>query len=396
MHAYKMTPKERNAVLSLSSIMSLRMFGLFMVLPVFSLYALHLEGATPTLIGLAMGIYGLTQAFFQIPFGALSDHFGRKKIIVIGLLLFALGSFIAATSTTIYSMLIGRALQGAGAVGSTLIAFIADLTREEHRSKAMAVVGISIGFSFSLAMMLGPVLNQWISVPGLFWLSAFFAFLGILLLLTVPHPPKPTFHPETEVEPHYFSTLLKHPGLLPLNAGIFILHAIFTASFVILPISLETLSGLHGTKQWMLYLPILLIAFSLSLPCIVIAERRKLLKSFFLGAILILGLSEFLFWIFTTNLLISAASLLLFFTAFSVLEAFLPSLVSRTAPPKRKGTALGLYSCSQFLGIFVGGSIGGWLYGHVGMTHVFLFCGVLTTIWILIALKMKNPQHQPF
>lgn len=384
----RMTPTERRAAASLATIMSLRMLGLFMIMPVFSLYADHLVGATPALIGIAMGVYGLTQGIFQIPFGMLSDHYGRRNMITIGLVLFILGSIIAAMSHTIHGMIIGRALQGVGAVGSTIIAMIADLTREDHRTKAMAVAGMTIGLSFSLAMMLGPLFANWIN---LFWLAALFGSVAILLLFTwVPAPAKTTWHSDAEPDPKQFSALLKEPNLLRLNAGIFLLHTILTASFVILPLSLENLAGLRGSQQWALYLPTLLIAFLLSIPCIIIAEKKRLLKHFFLGAIATLGCAELFLWIFAHQLLLSAFSLLLFFTAFSVLEAFLPSLVSKSAPPAQKGTALGIYSCSQFLGIFVGGSLSGWLYGAFGLTNVYLLCVALTILWLLIAFKMKQ------
>lgn len=384
----KMTPLERRAAASLASIMSLRMLGLFMVMPVFSLYANQLIGATPLLIGLAMGIYGLTQGIFQIPFGMWSDKIGRRKIITLGLAIFILGSAISAETHTIVGMIIGRALQGVGAVGSTLIAMIADLTREEQRTKAMAIAGMTIGLSFTLAMILGPVFYNLINI---FWLAAIFGVLGIFLLYTwAPTPKKETWHADAEPEFKQFSILLKEPNLMRLNSGIFLLHAILTASFVILPISLQNLAGLHGNQQWLLYLPILIAAFLLSIPCIIIAEKKHLLKKFFLGAIFIMGCAELFLWIFAHSLLLSALSLLLFFTAFSILEAFLPSLVSKTAPRAQKGTALGIYSCSQFLGIFVGGSLSGWLYGAFGLTEVYLFCVALTIIWLSIAFKMKK------
>ena len=390
----RMTFTERRAVFSLSTIMSLRMLGLFMVLPLFALYASHLKGATPFLIGLSMGIYGLTQALFQIPFGALSDRVGRKKIIALGLLIFAIGSVIAALSHSMTSMIIGRALQGTGAVGSTIIAMISDFTHEKQRTKAMAVVGMTIGFSFSLAMIVGPLVATKLQISGIFWLAALFSIIAIFLLITaVPTPPKLIWHADTEPDLHQFGALLKHTELRRLNSGIFILHAIFTASFVVIPISLQKLAGLHGNQQWTLYLPVLLIAFLLTIPCIVIAEKKHQVKPFFLSAIALLGTGEFLLWIFAHHLLLSALSLLLFFTAFSLLEAFLPSLVSRTAPPTRKGTALGIYSCSQFLGIFVGGITGGGLYSTFGLIHVYLFCVILALIWLTIAFNMKKPQY---
>lgn len=390
-----MTSTERLSVLSLASIMSLRMLGLFMILPVFSLYAVHLTGATPTLIGIAMGIYGLTQGIFQIPFGMLSDHVGRKKIIALGLIIFALGSIVAALSHSITGMIIGRALQGAGAVGSTIIALLADLTREDQRSKAMAMIGMTIGMSFTLAFILGPMLIPWMHLSGIFWLAAGLSGLAILILVAiVPHPTILTWHADTEPKLNQFMAILKQADLGRLNFGIFALHAILTASFVVIPLALHRLAGLNGQQQWLLYLPILLLSFVLAVPCIVIAEKKQCLKQFFLGAIFALGLAELLLWLFAQHLGLSAGSLLLFFTAFCVLEAFLPSLVSRTAPPARKGTALGIYSCAQFMGIFIGGSLGGWLYGKFGLTDVYLFCVILTILWAALAFRMKNPQHR--
>lgn len=391
MSQFKMTHTERRAAASLATVMSLRMLGLFMILPIFTLYANQLQDATPALIGIALGIYGLTQGIFQIPFGFLSDRFGRRKLIVLGLLIFILGSVIAALSDTITGMIIGRALQGTGAVGSTIIAMIADLTREEQRTKAMAIAGMTIGMSFALAMVLGPLFANWIN---LFWLAALFGAIAIVLLFVwVPTPVHSSWHSDAEPELTQFSSLLREPELLRLNAGIFILHAVLTASFVILPLSLQNLAGLASHQQWKLYLPTLIVAFAASIPFIVIAEKKRCLKLFFLGAIATLGIAELLLWFFAHSLLLSALSLLLFFTAFSLLEAFLPSLVSRTAPKTRKGTALGIYSCAQFLGIFVGGSLGGWLYGALGLTHVYLFCVVLTILWLAIAFSMKKPQY---
>lgn len=386
-----MTVIERRATLSLASVMSLRMIGLFMILPVFSLYAHTLEGATPFLIGLGMGIYGLTQGIFQIPFGMLSDHIGRKKVIVAGLLIFAIGSILAAVTDSMIGMIIARALQGAGAVGSTIIALIADLTDAKHRTKAMALIGMTIGLSFAGAFVLGPVLMPWIHVSGIFWLAAVFSAIAIaILIFIVPNPTAQTWHADAEPELNQFSRLLMHPQLAQLYFGIGVLHAILTASFVVIPISLQQYAGLTVSHQWWVYLPVLLIAFSLAVVGIVIAEKKRRLKGFYLIGIGLLSLAEILLWIFADHLWISVISLLLFFTGFSLLEAFLPSLVSRTAPPARKGTALGIYSCSQFLGIFVGGSVGGWLYGTFQLTDVYLFCLVLTLLWVIIAFKMKK------
>jgi MFS family permease len=412
----KMNSTERHAALTLASIMSLRMLGLFMVLPLFSLYAHQLIGATPLLIGISMGIYGLTQAIFQIPFGAWSDRVGRKKIITLGLCIFALGSVVSASATHIWLMILGRALQGAGAVGSTIIALLADLTRENQRTKAMALIGMTIGMSFSLAMLIGPLLNPWLHVNGIFWLAAGFSLVGIFVLYAAVPPGAHIGAPlqshtidDTPMQSHVgarlcarpapreiysFSSVLKNPDLMRLNTGIFLLHAVFTASFVVIPISLQTLANLSANQQWLLYLPTLILAFAASIPCIIIAEKKQRMKLFFFSAIVGLSVAEILLWTRAESLLISAIGLFLFFASFSVLEAFLPSLVSKTAPAARKGMALGIYSCSQFLGIFVGGAIGGWLYGALGLTNVYLFCTLLTILWATIAFRMKNPQHR--
>lgn len=389
----RMTRTERNSILSLASIMSLRMIGLFMVLPVFSLYAQQLKGATAALVGIAMGIYGLSQAVLQIPFGALSDRVGRKPIIVIGLSLFIIGSFIAGTADSITHMIIGRALQGAGAVGGTILATLADLTREEVRTKSMAITGMTIGFSFSVAMFIGPVLTKWMPIQYLFYLAAFLGLTAILILYVfVPTPQHVCWHRETEPELKSFLKLMTDPDLAKLNSGIFILHAIFTASFIVIPISLLHFVKLEANHQWLLYLPALLVAFVTALFCIGVAERKQQIKYFFLGGIFTLALAEVLLWEAPASITLASIGLCLFFTGFSLLEAFLPSLVSRTAPPARKGSALGLYSCSQFLGIFVGGALGGWLYGQYQFLGVYLFCVILALSWFILALFMQPPR----
>lgn len=393
MHGNKMTSTERRAVVSLSSIMALRMIGLFMVLPVFALYAHQLHGSTAALIGLAMGIYGLGQAMFQIPFGIMSDKFGRKPIIMVGLLIFALGSLVSGLAHSIGLMILGRALQGMGAVGSTILAFVADFTREDQRTKAMAISGMTIGFSFSIAMFLGPLLTQWISVNDLFYLAAFFGLCGIALLyLTVPHSPKLTWHRDTEPELKSFLKLLTAPELAKLNIGIFILHAVFTASFIVIPIGLYHQAGLAANQQWFLYVPTLIAAFIVSIVCIGISEAKQMIKPFFVSGIAVLIIGELVLWAAPASIKFSLLGLGLFFTGFSLLEAFLPSLISRTAPATRKGSALGIYSCSQFLGIFIGGLCGGWLYGQFSYTGVYLFCIALALFWLLIALIMKPPR----
>lgn len=391
MYQYKMSTLERKAAFSLTSILVLRMLGLFMILPVFSLYANELRGATPFLIGVALGIYGLTQFAFQIPIGLLSDHVGRKKMIAIGLVIFILGSAVAALAHSIFVMIIGRALQGIGAVGSAIIALMADLTRSNQRSKAMAILGISIGLSFAFAMMFGPLLAHWVN---LFWIAVILGIVALLILFyVVPTPPTLVWHADIEPEINGLIKILINQELMVLNLGIFFLHTILMATFVILPISLRSLGGFLAVHQWLVYMPTLLGAFVISLFLMIKSEKTQQLKLYFVSAIAMLGIAEFNFWFFSKNSLLSLLSLLLFFTAFSLLEAFLPSFVSRTAPLQRKGTALGIFSSSQFLGIFCGGLIGGFLYDRVGLTSVYLFCAILSLIWLGVAFKMKNPHH---
>ncbi|HKK13104.1 MAG TPA: MFS transporter [Gammaproteobacteria bacterium] len=390
-----MTPTETRAATSLASIFSLRMLGLFMIYPVFSVYAMkHLAGATPTTIGIALGGYGLTQAIFQIPFGSLSDRFGRKPLITLGLLIFAGGSALAGASHTIVGVIIGRVLQGAGAVGSTILALAADLTREEHRTKAMAMIGMTIGFSFALAVVLGPVLNTWIGVSGIFWLTAVLALLGIgVLQLVVPRPVRSRFHRDTEAVPALFKSVLTDGQLLRLDFGIMALHLMLTASFVALPIAITHAAGLKPAHQWYLYLPVLLVSVFAMVPFIILAEKRRKMKQVFLGAILALGIAELILMEWHNSLVGVGVALTVFFTAFTLMEASLPSLISKVAPPASKGTAMGVYSSSQFFGIFIGGTVGGWMMGHHGLYGVFAFTAIVAGIWFLIAWTMKSPRY---
>ena len=393
MNTLKMTTQERKDVFALASIMSLRLLGLFMVLPVLALYTHQLIGTTPVLMGLALGIYGLTQGLFQIPFGMLSDHIGRKPVIAAGLLIFIIGSLLCATTHNMCFFIFGRALQGAGAIGSTIIATIADVTREEQRTKAMAINGITIGFSFAVAMMVGPLLAQAFAVPGIFILASGLGVAGLWILSrVVPKLQKPEFHSDAELEVSQLTTILKNTQLARLNFGIFILHAIFAASFVVIPLDLQNTWGLTHAQQGWIFLPAFFLAFVLSFTFISIAEKKQQLRLFFLSHIVILCVAEIGLW-YAHSLILSCVSLVLFFEAFSFLEACLPSWVSRTAPKARKGTALGIYSSSQYLGFFVGGLIGGYSYGAFSLTSVYGICVMAAGIWIGIAFGLKNPQY---
>ncbi len=388
-----MTAHERRAATSLAGIFAVRMLGMFMILPVFALYAEHLEDVTPLLIGVAIGIYGLTQALLQIPFGMASDRLGRKPVIAVGLLIFAVGSVLAALADSIQGVIIGRALQGSGAVAAAVMALAADLTREEHRTKAMAFIGMSIGMSFVVAMVLGPLLNQWFGVPGIFWLTALLALAAIgLLYLAVPNPVVTQRHRDAEPVAGQFGRILRDGQLLRLDLGILVLHLVLTASFVVVPLVLRDV-GFAPARHWLLYLPVMVLAITLAIPFIIVAEKKRRLKQVLLGAVAALALAAAGMAGLGDSLGNMALLLLLFFTAFNLLEATLPSLVSKFAPADARGTAMGVYSSSQFVGAFIGGASGGWLHGQFGLHSVFLFCAVVLGLWWLAALGMRQPRY---
>lgn len=388
-----MTRPEKRATASLATIYALRMFGLFMLLPVLSLASEQMAGATPLLVGLAISIYGLTQAVLQIPFGLLSDRYGRKPIIIAGLLLFCIGSIVAATASSIYGVLLGRAIQGSGAIAATVMALLADLTQEVHRTKAMATIGISIGISFAVSLVLGPVVGVFIGVAGIFWLTAVLSLLAMaLLLITVPTPSKSTVHKDAQAIPAKFSTVFKMPQLLRLNYGIFVLHLCLTASFVVLPLLIRD-AGLPAADHWQIYLPVLLSSMLAIIPLVIYGEKKRQLKKVFLAAIAAIFVASIGLFVFTDNLTGIIGFLWLFFCGFNLLESTLPSLISKTAPGDLKGTAMGAYSSCQFMGAFIGGITGGWLYGEMGVAAVFLCNGIIAASWFLVARFMQTPRY---
>ena len=385
--------KELPSVSLLALVMAFRMLGLFMILPVFSVTATKLPGATPFLIGLALGIYGLTQAMLQMPFGALSDKLGRKPIIIGGLSLFVVGSIIAALSHSITGMIVGRALQGAGAVGSTILAMVADVTCDENRSKAMATLGLTIGLAFSVAMIIGPIINRWFELNGIFWLTGLLGVIGIVLVTLIPKPAKLVVHTNVESRSTYFRSIITNRNLLRLDFGIFALHATLTAMFIAIPIILTHELALTEFKQVIMYLVVLVVAFVAVVPLIIISEKKRILKPFFLGAIATLLLVQVIMLVFANYSIVVIAALFIFFAAFTLLEATLPSWISKVAPIRAKGTAMGIYSTSQFFGIFMGGLLGGTMMTHFHNEGIFVLCAILALIWLVIAYSMPQPPY---
>ncbi len=385
----RMTPTEVRAGTSLAGIFGLRMLGLFLILPVFAVHAHQLSGGDNlTLVGIALGAYGLAQAFLQIPFGMASDRWGRKPVIVIGLVIFAAGSFLAAGADDIWTAIAGRTLQGAGAISAVVVAFAADLTREHHRTKVMAMIGATIGFSFALSLVAAPALYSVIGMGGLFSLTGVLALVAIWVVKAmVPDAPIGA-HAAPGGGRGAVAKSVLHPELMRLNAGIFVLHLVQMAMFVVVPPRLIE-SGLALPEHWKLYLPVVLVSFALMVPPILLADRLQRHKHVMLGAVALLAAVQTGLAVAGPGLAALAVLMLSFFLAFNVLEALLPSLVSRIAPAHARGTAIGVYNTTQTLGLFFGGLLGGWVANHFGADAVFGTCAVLAVVWLIVVAGMR-------
>jgi MFS family permease len=388
-----MSPVERRASGSLAAVFAARMLGLFLVLPVFALEAANYPGGKdPALIGLAMGIYGLTQGILQIPFGLASDRLGRKRVIIFGLLVFALGSFVAATAASLSGLIVGRSLQGAGAISAAITALLADHTRDEVRTKAMAMVGASIGLMFALSLVVAPLLVARIGLGGLFWVTGALA-LACIAVIVWWTPAEPLQH--KNIPRGKLSEVLSHAGLLRLNVGVFVLHAVQLAMWIALP-ALLVQAGLPKAQHWYVYLPTVLASFVVMAMTLFPLERRGYLRAVFLAAIAIVASAQIglLLALRQPTLGVLAALLFVFFCGFNVLEATQPSMVSRMAPAHARGAALGVYNTLQSLGLFAGGAVGGWLAKNVGVTGVFGACAGLMLIWLAVAWPMRAPASR--
>ena len=386
-----MTYSWSKTVFPIAALFSFRMLGLFLLIPVFTIYAADFKGATPALIGIALGGYGLSQGLLQMPFGLLSDKWGRKPIITFGLILFIIGSILGALTDSIYGIILARVLQGTGAVGSVLIALLADLTPDESRTKAMAVIGMTIGMSFSLAMVISPALSHRYGLAGIFYLTAILAILGLLLLhVVIPNPLQERFHGDSETNPALLHSVITNNNLWHLNFGIFCQHFVLTSTFFVLPLILNYhIEQKQLSQSWPFYLIIMIVAFIVMIPFLIYSEKSNRAKPVFLGSVFATTIAQCLLIFTNTQWHSLCLMMLLYFIGFNILEALLPSQISKQANPNSKGTAMGVYSTSQFLGIFAGGTSAGFLYQWHQDKSIFIANTLLSVIWLLSSVPMK-------
>lgn len=386
----KLNSLEKRAAVSLALIFSMRMLGLFMLMPILAIYGQELEGVSPLWIGIAIGAYGLTQALFQIPMGWLSDRFGRRPVIIFGLIIFAIGSVIAGLATSIEMVTLGRAIQGMGAIASAVLALASDVTREEQRPKVMAVIGMCIGMSFAVALVLGPMIATSFGLSGVFFITAIMALAGIVIVLTlVPVSYTQSNSGEVTASKGNVLEMLFNPQLVRLDFGVLVLHWMMTSIFVAYPILL-TQTGLDINDHWQIYLPVLLLSFVFMVPMIIIAAKKQIEKQMFISAIAMI-IAASLAMAMSQSLWPLVLTVFVFFIGFNFLEASLPAHVSRLAPAGQKGTAMGVYSSSQFLGAFLGGVSGGYIAGEFGFVYLFAANGIIALLWLVLAFGMKLP-----
>ena len=388
---------QSRSVVSLASLYIVRMLGLFMVLPVLSLTTDEYVGANIFWLGVALGVYGLTQALLQIPYGILSDRFGRKPLIAIGLLVFAAGSLVAASAETVYGLIAGRALQGAGAIAGVVMAMVGDLTTDKNRTKAMATIGASIGVAFALSLVLGPVVTAFGGVRWVFWLTLLLSGFGLIILLFVV--PSPEKHTQVDSEEESKGSIFKgmeliilSPELWRLNVGIFVLHAVLMALFIAMPLLLESVGVPQAHHAWV-YLGVMVSSFCLMVPLIIIGERRHKLKAIFLCVLLLALLALVGLSFFLNDIVPVICAMLIFFIGFNYLEATLPSLMTKTVSAAYRGAGSGLFSTCQFLGAALGGIVGGWIYSEFGVSTLLLICAAALLFWWLLALGMVVPKR---
>jgi MFS family permease len=383
-----LNPAERRASTALAGLFACRMLGLFLLLPVFAVAAKSLPGGdNPALVGLALGMYGLTQAVLQIPFGLASDRWGRRPVVLSGLVLYVIGSVVCALSPSVGWITVGRAIQGAGAISAAVTAWIADSTRDEVRTRAMAMVGGSIGLSFAASLVISPLLVGWWGLSGLFWTIACLGLASLAVARwVVPVVPRSD---ERSMSSARAMDVLGHGDLLRLNFGVFCLHLTQVSLFVVVPGLLARAGGLDAHDLWKVYLPIILVSFVLMVPVVFVAEKRRAHRGALLAAVAGLIVVLVLMPLASHGFYPLAIALCAFFVMFNVLEALQPSLVSRVAPARFKGLALGFYNTSQAIGLFTGGALGGWLLSHAGPTPVFLFAAGLAVVWLIVSWSLR-------
>ncbi len=390
----QMSALEFRSATSLAGLYALRMLGMFLILPVFAVYAGHLPGGdNHTMVGLAFGAYGLTQALLQLPFGMWSDRVGRKKVIYIGLALFVIGSIMCAMADHIVWLIVGRAVQGAGAISAAVTALLADLTREEHRTKAMAMIGAAIASTFAISLVAAPKLAEWIGLPGIFLLTGtlgIFALIGVWKV--IPNPTISRFHSDAEANTSRLPQVLQDPQLLRLNYGVFALHAAQMAMFTVMPLLLNKIGGLDVEHHWWVYLPVVLLGFILMVPAIIYGEKKHHLKEVFLFAIALMFIAQLGMTLWMPSLTWIVVWLGVYFIAFNILEATQPSLISKIAPTAAKGTAMGVYNTCQAASMFIGSALAGYLYQHFqSPVPVFALCAGLMAIWLVVSWGMQAP-----